>query len=897
MQSFVRHSVAASAAAATVITTFLLGLPPGAQAQVSEIVVTTRKREESIQDIPIAVTPITSEQIERQGISDLADVAKLSPSLQFDTAYGPQDVRITVRGLSNTRGRSNVAFLVDGIDVTTENVISAGSGLLTNRRLLTDVERIEVVKGPQSALYGRAAFAGAISYITKEPGDEFEGRISADVADYGRQEFGAAFGGPVLGDLLGVRVTGVHWTQDGFYQNSISGEDVGSGEGYGTSLTAVFRPLDDMKWKARVAFSEEEYAPTATVRLQPDTLRPYPEEAITAGIGNAALLPFIGLFDHGLDGFPLPTTFGSASGKKVRLSENFRTGEDYPGDDIQVLQTSLVGSWDLGTVNLSSYTGYTEAEFKQMYDQDFQARGRPDTLLAHQETNMDQTTRQFSQELRLQTALDGPVQFTAGVLYWEEERDLYDNNFIIACLPLQVDLFSRELLAAPFVCDGTNGSVSSWQEYARQLKPSPATLLDFPELANYPGDSWSADTKSWSYYFMAEWQVLDKVKLTLENRLVVEEFDLRKPNHSGCTALGFDMGFGFSSPLLSEAANPGVDVLCESLNVIVNGYNPADPSQTRDFAYIQGTVSSRFHTPKVTLDWQINDDHLAYFSWARAQKPGGINQLVSGGSPVTIEDEFFDAEKMTAWELGLKSTLDARGTLVVNSAAFFQDYTDKQVTTQVVTELGLQPRVINASAAEVWGVEIEALWQPDAIDGLSLSIGYTWLDAEYTDFIQDTRSLARIAGAGSCEWVVLDGEDFCRLYYDGHKLERTPEHSLVTAASLRRPLGDSGFDWLAELSASYQDERFVDDDNFLKFDDYWLVDLRLGLASERTEIILYVDNLFDDDTLKSGGSGPDFGEQVTQLGFTAGLGVPHWFGTLPDPRLFGIRVNYRFGNQ
>jgi outer membrane receptor protein involved in Fe transport len=185
-----------------------------ASAQIEEVVVSTRRRAESLQDVPIAVSAISAEQIERQGITDLEDVVQNQPSVQFDQSYGPADNRITIRGLSNTRGRSNVAFLIDGIDVTTETLISAGSGLLANRRLLTDVENIEIVKGPQSALYGRSAFAGAISYTTKEPSDEFEGRVSLDVGDFGRRTVEGAFGGP-LSDTVGIRITGVNFNEDG----------------------------------------------------------------------------------------------------------------------------------------------------------------------------------------------------------------------------------------------------------------------------------------------------------------------------------------------------------------------------------------------------------------------------------------------------------------------------------------------------------------------------------------------------------------------------------------------------------------------------------------------------------------------------------------------------------
>jgi len=275
--------------------------------QIEEVVVTTRRRAENLQDVPLAVSALTAEQIERQGLRGLADITKLDPSVQFDTSFGPQDTRITVRGLSNTRGRSNVAFLVDGIDVTTENSITAGSGLLANKRLLNDVERIEVVKGPQSALFGRAAFAGAISYVTKDPGDEFEGVLKADFGDYGRRQVDAAVGGPVIDGVLGLRATGVYWDQDGYYQNSVSGNDVGGGDGFGTALTALFTPADSIRIKARVEYSEDEYNAPPTVRINGDTPVVYPQQALDAGVGISSAfsgtvtnLPDFGVYCPGL---------------------------------------------------------------------------------------------------------------------------------------------------------------------------------------------------------------------------------------------------------------------------------------------------------------------------------------------------------------------------------------------------------------------------------------------------------------------------------------------------------------------------------------------------------------------------------------------------------------------
>ncbi|MEO8224402.1 MAG: TonB-dependent receptor, partial [Gammaproteobacteria bacterium] len=662
-------------------------------AQVTEVIVTTRKREENLQDVPIAVSVLGAEQIERQGITDLNDVAQLTPSVQFDTAFGPQDTRVTIRGLSNTRGRSNVAFLVDGIDVTTENVISAGSGLLANKRLLTDVERIEIVKGPQSALYGRAAFAGAISYVTKEPGDEFEGQLRLDAADYGRLQLDGGFGGPVIPGVLGLRVTGVTWSEDGYYTNSVSGKDVGGGRGHAGALTGVYTPTAALKIKARVEYSNEDYAPTATVPIRGNTIVTYPTAAVNAGVGISQAFSGTAttLLDFGVfcppevtvppgtpPGFCLPNSFGSAKGKVVSLSENPLTGGDFPGSTIELLRSTLVTTLDLGSVTLSSYTGYTDATLDQNYDQDYQADGRPDRLLGSMITDTHQDTMQFSQELRAATDWDGPVQLTVGALYWHETRDLDDHNTIVACLPTTTNFSGQLVRNVAGVCDGTAApsnlvSVASWQEYLRQdLRP---------DVPGFKGAVWNAETESFSGYVAVDWKITDRLTTTIEDRFVRETFDLLRPNQASCAALGFTvLGGQLIFPLVSEAGNPGVDVNCEAwenarrkveVGMDPNGpeiFDALDPGGLLDWALIEGKVTSNFHTPKITVNFQATDDAMLYFSVAKAQKPGGINQLEAGASATTIENERFKPEKMMAWELGAKTLWTVAGTLQANGA-------------------------------------------------------------------------------------------------------------------------------------------------------------------------------------------------------------------------------------
>ena len=774
--------------------------------------VSTRRREESLQDVPIAVTAIGAQTIERQNINSLEDVVQLSPSVQFDNSFGPADTRITIRGLSNTRGRSNVAFLIDGIDVTTENLISAGSGLLANRRLLNDVERIELVKGPQSALYGRAAFSGALSYITKEPGPEPEGKVGIDFGEDGQQQIDFSYETPVKGleDVLGLRISGVWWDEDGRYQNSISGQDVGGTDGFGTALTAVFTPSDAIKVKARVEYSDEDYEPRPVVRIggglpeellanataSQDNTWPwiiddngtpgntgddtrvtiddfsldgngdptipgpdgfpdvsindytcrntgnsfllYPKSALDAdfGVGTTFAFTATGLADFG-PGFCVPTSYGDASGRKITHSEDPFTGKDFQGTSQDTFRGSILASYDTDFGSFSSYTGWTSFNAFDTYDQDYQALNRPDTLIAGQQARTDNDTDQFSQEIRFRSDLDGPLQFTLGGLWWEEDRKLLDQNYIILCAPVakvggkygtpRSSDVERE------ICNGQNGTVSSWQEFARQLPLSEFTSQSGLADPYQNGVRWTADTEHLSGYFMLEWELAEQWKMTFETRYVEETFTLQKPAKSSCTNTAFAAGNNLSVWASEEGLNAGnagdADVVCEAELVQNDNINPNYslfppaflepplPAGVSDWRYINGSESSSYSTPKVTLEWTPTDDMLLYFFYGQAQKPGGINQLAAGGFAETLEQARFDSEKLKAWELGLKSSWEFVGFLQLNTSGFFQDYTDKQLSTQIIVNDTSTPRVLNASGAEVWGIELETTWQPSFLEG------------------------------------------------------------------------------------------------------------------------------------------------------------------------------------
>ena len=241
-----------------------------------------------------------------------------------------------------------------------------------------------------------------------------------------------------------------------------------------------------------------------------------------------------------------------------------------------------------------------------------------------------------------------------------------------------------------------------------------------------------------------------------------------------------------------------------------------------------GSVSTDYQTPKITLEWQITDDSMLYGLIGKGAKPAGINLVrvpVNIGDQ-SIENNFFKPEKMWSYEIGAKTQWAGNfGALVLNGAAFYQDYTDKQTNTQqekcFINDSGNEVcqtigQVTNASAAWVKGIELETSWITP-LDGLSFGLGYTWLDSEYDDFKDPTRSAGRIAAVGECsEYVDIPedgGRPHCVLDLSGNSLEFMPEHALVLTGRYENTLF-TDVTWYLESNASWQTERYTSADNF-----------------------------------------------------------------------------------
>lgn len=222
--------------------------------RMTTVIVSSRKREETLADIPVAVSAVSADEIARSGFDSLTDITLRTPGVQFaeqsTLVAGRARQGIRFRGMDTNliapSQQVGTAFL-DGIYVST-GIQALDLGAL---------ERVEVIKGPQSAIYGRNTFGGAINYITRDPSFEFGGTISAEVEDYGGYDTSIRFEGPIIADVLAARVSLRGFGTDGQYQSVADGGRLGQEETRSGNFVLLYQPTDQLKARFRAFYSEE----------------------------------------------------------------------------------------------------------------------------------------------------------------------------------------------------------------------------------------------------------------------------------------------------------------------------------------------------------------------------------------------------------------------------------------------------------------------------------------------------------------------------------------------------------------------------------------------------------------------------------------------------------------
>ena len=828
-------------------------------AQLEEIVVTAQKRAESLQDVPISISTVDGSKIEQAGISNLEDLTAYVPNLML--SENAVATSIILRGIgpgANQSFEQSVGLYADGIHLAKGRQSRSG---------LFDVERVEVLRGPQGILFGKNTLAGAVNVTTATPqvGDELGGRLAVS-----RESFdGTIIEGNVSGSLtdnFAMRFAIKDSENEGYLTNGFS-NNVGPGPTLDETLwrlSATWEPSENTSVKFKYAEGEHtRVGSTATIRTFTPVTNLAPSGALAFGV-ISNFFPQIGqnVASGTADTFRDSVSIGGLALAQSLGRDLNRTAEKPEGTDTETTDFSLNVDVDFGDgYTFTSVTGRSEYEYEDGIDADFlpiQFVGRSDI------SEYEQT----SQEFRISSDPSKKFSFIGGV-YWEEQTQEIDRTVI----------FDGTLGLAPPVVTSLVGAPSL-------LALPPGAIPGVPfglngvSIFNQAGrvSRWVQETDSWAIFFQGEYQLSDELTLTAGLRYTEED--------------KFATG---SARITTDTTGLATHNPSPILGAVLRGVAPT----TFDHDYAEGRTTDQL-TPAVSLEWSPTDNSNYYASYSEGFKSGGFNAVDDQAPDLTVAPVNgifttpgagwrYEDETATSFEIGGKHSL-ANGSMELNWALFTSEYDDQQVSTFV----GVGFVVRNAATSKVDGLELDWRWQ--ATDSLQVSASVALLDASYDSFpsagctaIQASDITGLLAAdptatvsSGACTSAIgADGNRIANQDLAGAPLTHAPDYSGSVSVTYTQPLGG---DWelLANVDLNFTDDYLLtgDLDPIDIQTGFEKINLQVGVSNENWEIMLYGRNITDELTASGGFDVP----------LASGA---HAIYTDPS-RAYGARVSYRF---
>ncbi len=748
-----------------------------------DIVVTARRTGERLQDVPLSITAIGAEALTNRSITSLSDIAGYTPGLQFRDFVSGFNGNVTIRGLAQANVQNAVAntgVFVDGVYLQ--------RGYMANFTL-ADIERIEVVKGPQSALYGQNTFSGAINVVTKKPSNTLKVDGSVTVGDYDRVEYRAGIGGPIIPGILSARAFYGRSMYGGTLRNNFPGlgsdfSRFGGFDRESYSGAVRFTPADNLTIDAsysRLDRSEEQkpyYSVDGT----------FVEDKLNCGPLNAFGSPSL------LCGV-LPT---DPSGLRSNVNPNRPAGLSSVQQPDIVSKTEVYrasAEWKFaGAMTLSYVFGKTRGEAQENLAfpaNTFNPTGRP-TISQQKEGGVIDFE---SHEVRL--AYDKGAPLKAEIGYYHSDAT---DNFVFGLrfvapntplLQLSSDPLSTSGLTVPFTIQKTKYE----------------TNAVFGRV---------------SYDFLK-----DKANITAEGRY----------NRTG-VALDDILARGRET-----AAGRDPNIL-----------RPILQSNFSDFS------------PRITAQYKLTPENLVYASSARGVKAGGFNGYVASTTVLLPSEQSFSPEKNWTYEIGSKNQLFGR-TLTLNVAAFYIDWTNQQ--TRVVpanfptgsTNQGIVPPSIYAAVGNStnYGVELDGQFRP--VRDLAFNFSFAYSNPKYSKGSVDPGYI------NICDNIVCNRNGDI----SGNHIPGTPRFSGSIGIDYTRRFAN---DWalFGGVDANYRGKQYVETVNISQFDDFTLVNTRIGVEHSGVRAFFFVKNLFDKRYLESAFVIPSLRQVVPSFGEGRTLG-------------------------
>ena len=856
--------------------------------QLEEIVVTARKTEESLQSAPVAVSAFTARTIAEQGLRSIDDLARYAPGLSFSRAFGRATDRPVIRGQSNVLANvqfgveSGAAYFIDGVYFPGDI-----QGLDLN-----SLARVEVIRGPQSALYGRNTYAGAINFITQPPGEGVEATVKASVADYGEHDYSFSMGSRFFGDRIGARVHARGYQYDGEYKNTLTGRKVGSESTKSAGLSLDWRSFDGFKAAGNVFFRQDDDGPLALF-LQgaaANNCMPgyrsiyYRDPPGPATRGTNPYQYYCGAIRPGV--VALNTDPSAATGG--------RDGTAFDGVATDEWFGSLRLDWDVGGTGwiVTSLSGYRDYSNKFGTDSD-----HSDAFVLAPSYNPDNPSASALGRFEI-PGIGAPNEIEP--LFANTNRD---------------DIVSRssELRVASPRDRRLRGMVGYYY-YDYEDRGSDLT---FAQPDEGPKD-YVEKIEDHALFGMASFDITDRLTLSGELRYAEE----RKTRQEFCSTAA---STGDYNPWTNSCTNRGpryVDFVLADFEPGVPGYydNPLGTVQFDDEIKFNST------TPRITLDWRFTDDTMFYAVYAQGAKPGGLN----GVAGQRIGKPEYKQELSDNFEVGTKtSMLDNH--LRLNAALYYTMATDVQFTQSVPSPAGqgaVTSVATNQGQGRIMGGELEL--QAAVTAALTASAGYSYTDTEITRGCDDFEYTLDTGG------IVYDPADGNVQECDisGHRYPLAPEQSASLVFNYDSPLDlGSGLNLVGNFGITYEGSKYVQVHNLAETGANTMVNLRFGIRSASGwSVVAFGRNLTDSATvpmatrwfdLRTGGAYPGSssgapcvqssslvpcsaaanatspaGYPVTGVVGRAGgadIGLPRaFFGALRPGRSFGVELRYDF---
>ena len=854
----------------------------GVQAQttntIEELVVTAEKREQSLQDVPVAVSAFTSEKRDLVGINTVQDMTNFTPGLQYST----QTDRISLRGvgrLNNSHAAdSSVAVYSDGVYST--STVQAGETPIF-------IDRLEVLRGPQGTLYGRNSVGGAINIVSKKPTEEFYAEVRGTYQNYDRRLFEGAVSGPIT-DWLQFRLA-ANWDKQtkGWFENISTN---GAPDEGGVLSTKFYEA------QLAIQFSErfEAWFKISIINWDNGGGGPGSRSSWTPAPYNTTLqgtntlnqgFGYSGLATNVVSNCPARNPALDDSRKicvdtpgTVRLTNTYIVANHwtYHADDFDIKYVTggtkyhyhLTGDQDGGGV--SSYsTCYTQSGAAQAAC--LAGTTAPINYSTKYKFDYEEIEEWWSHEINLISTGDGPFQYLVGGYYYHETYDQ----------PVSTTLVNDTSLDG-FILNLANfGPAPTLVGQSRLYKGRPLPQTGRKIYDDRP----HLNIISRAIFGQIDWQFAPQWKTTIGLRY------------------GDDQKHGYERLRIVNAAGVSVATLPLDVGAALGNFggrgvvsttlDPATGFKTRLYDGKWSAVTGTFG-----LQYNPDDDTMVYAKYSRGYKAGGFRIGIDTSLSANPET---DKEILDSFEVGIKTNFGP--TLQVNGNIFYYDYSNAQVPLAQPSTVAGSPSssiLFNVPKARSQGIEIETIWQP--IDNLQILANYSLLDTSIRSGLAidpaDTCAQNRDARRTQATTIV---DAFC----GGPQFLQSLKGNTLPNAAKHRYTVNANYSWIFDpgtltASATYvwrgAQYGSIFDRSYFKSPSFDQVDARLTWRAEdgKYTVIGFAKNLFDTNGYANGaGAVRRTGNTPGRPDFSGVQGISSTYELNP-PRTYGVELQYRF---